>query len=89
MPVISMFYGLIVRMYFFDNDRHKSPHVHVQYGDQNAVIGILEGELLSGQLKPAKLKLVQAWVEIHKEELLANWQLAVEGQSVFKIEPLR
>jgi len=35
------------------------------------------------------MKLVQAWMEIHREELLADWELAAQGQPVFKIEPLR
>lgn len=89
MPVISMFYGVIVRMFYFDTDRHKAPHVHVQYGDQKAVFSIPDGALLEGELKSSKRKLVEAWVEIHQEELMANWNLASEGQQVFKIEPLK
>ncbi len=53
------------------------------------VISIPDGQVLEGKLKPNKLKLVQAWVEIHKEDLLADWQLAVNGQQIFPIEPLR
>lgn len=88
-PVISMFYGIVVRMYFYDTDRHHAPHIHVQYAEQSAVIQIPEGEILSGAIKATKLKLVQAWIEIHQEELMADWQLAKEGQQVFKIEPLQ
>ena len=89
MPVISMFYGVIVLMYYFDNHQHQLPHIHVQYSGEEAVITIPEGEVLEGSIKSAKLKLVQAWIEIHQEELMANWELAVSGQSVFKVEPLR
>ncbi|MDP8243656.1 MAG: DUF4160 domain-containing protein [Candidatus Hinthialibacter antarcticus] len=89
MPVISMFYGLIIRMYYFDNQKHKSPHIHVQYGEQQVVIRIPDGAVLEGELKPQKLKLIHAWVEIHQEDLMANWQLAIEGQKVFTIVPLR
>ncbi len=89
MPVISMFFGLIVRMYFFDTDRHHIPHFHVEYGEQEAVFAIENGEVLAGDLPAAKRRLVQAWIEIHREELLADWKLAVEGSEVFKIEPLR
>ena len=89
MPVISTFYGIIVRMFYFDTARHKHPHIHVQCGSQNAVIQIPGGELLGGQLKPAKLKLVRAWVEIHRDELITAWKLAADGQKVFKIKPLR
>ena len=89
MPVISMFYGIIVLMYYFDNKKHREPHIHVQYSDEEAVISIPDGSVLEGSLRTAKLKLVQAWVEIHEEELMADWQLAVNGQAVFKIDPLK
>jgi hypothetical protein len=89
MPVISMFYGIVVLMYFFDDKRHKMPHIHAQYGEEEAVVSIPEGNVLAGTLPPAKLKLVLAWIEIHKDELLANWRLATEGQQVFNIDPLK
>ena len=89
MPVISMFYGVIVLMYYFDNKKHHLPHIHAQYGEDEAVISIPEGSVIEGSLRTAKLKLVQAWIEIHRDELMADWQLAVNGQAVFKIEPLK
>jgi shikimate kinase len=89
MPVISMFYGVIVSMFYLDNKQHKAPHIHVAYQGKEAVIAIPSGEVLEGDIKANKLKLVQAWVEIHNEELMADWELAVKGQQVFKIEPLR
>ena len=89
MPVVSMFYGVIVLMYYFDNRQHHLPHIHIQYGDEEAVIGIPDGQIIEGSLRSAKMKLVQAWIEIHQEELMANWQLAINGQAVFKIQPLR
>jgi hypothetical protein len=89
MPVISLFYGIVVSMYFLDSKRHKAPHVHVRYQDSEAVYSIPDGELLSGSIPPAKARLVQAWIEIHREDLLADWLLAVSGQHPHKIEPLR
>jgi hypothetical protein len=89
MPVLSTFYGIVVSMYFMDNRRHHRPHVHARYQDDEAVLSIPEGELLEGDLPPGKLRLVQAWVEIHKDELMADWQLAAAGQQPLKIEPLR
>jgi len=89
MAVISMFYGVIVSMYFLDTRRHRMPHIHVRYQEQEAVVALPNGRLLEGTLKPAKLKLVQAWLEIHRDELLADWELASKGEQVFKIEPLR
>lgn len=61
----------------------------MRYQDHEAVFSIPEGELLDGEIPSNKTKLVLAWVEIHKEELMADWELATEGQTVFKIEPLR
>lgn len=89
MAVISMFYGIIVSMYYLDKRRHHLPHIHVKYQDQEVVIAIPSGEILEGELKASRLKLVQAWIEIHQDELMADWELASQGQTVFKIEPLK
>ena len=89
MAIITMFYGIIISMYYFDNRKHNSPHIHVKYQDQEAVVSIPNGDILEGEIKPNKLKLVQAWIEIHKEELMADWDLASSGENVFKIDPLK
>ena len=65
------------------------PHIHVKYQDEEAVVAIPEGEVLEGTLKANKLRLVQAWIEIHREELMADWELASQGESIFKIDPLK
>jgi hypothetical protein len=84
-----MFYGILIYLYYFDNKEHKAPHLHAEYAEHKAVLTIPEGELLEGKLPSKQLKLVRAWMEIHEDELLANWKLAVNGQQAFKIEPLR
>jgi hypothetical protein len=89
MPVISMFYGIIVSMYYLDTKKHNSPHIHVSYQGREAVIAIPSGDLLDGDIKQNKLRLVQAWIEIHKDDLMADWELASKGEAIFKIEPLR
>ncbi|MEP6683806.1 MAG: DUF4160 domain-containing protein [Parafilimonas sp.] len=89
MPVISMFYGLIVTMYFLDTKQHKLPHIHVKYNEFEAVYEIPDGNLLEGKLPSNKEKLVKAWIEIHHDELMANWQLAVTGNQIFSIDPLK
>jgi len=89
MPVISLFYGIVVSMYFLDNRQHKTPHIHVRCQDDEAVYSIPEGELLAGAIPPGKARLVLAWIEIHREDLMADWELAVSGQQPHKIEPLR
>ena len=89
MPSISMFYGMIVYIYFLDVNQHHLPHIHVKYQSQEAVFDINEGELLEGDLPKAKKRLIQAWIELHREDLLTNWELAVNGVSPLPIEPLR
>lgn len=89
MAVIAMFYGIIVSMYYFDTRQHHRPHIHVKYQEQEVVLAIPDGEVLGGSLKANKMKLVQAWIEIHQEELMADWELASQGEQIFKIEPLR
>ena len=89
MPVISVFYGLIIMMYFYDNKKHHLPHIHVKYQSDEAVFSIIDGNLIEGKLPKNKIKLVEAWIEIHREDLIADWQLAIEGQQIFKIEPLK
>jgi hypothetical protein len=89
MAVIAMFYGIIVSMYYFDTRQHHRPHIHVKYQEQEVVLAIPEGEVLGGSLKKNKMKLVQAWIEIHQEELMADWELASQGEQIFKIEPLK
>ncbi|MEK6698513.1 MAG: DUF4160 domain-containing protein [Nitrospirota bacterium] len=88
MPTISMFYGIIIRMFFRDNEKHKLPHIHAEYQGQIGVYSIPEGELLAGSLPNNKQKLVIAWIEIRKEELMADWNLAVNGQKIFTIRGL-
>ena len=89
MPTISMFYGILILMYHYDDRKHSCPHIHAEYGEHTASIAVEDGALLGGDFPSAKMKLVQAWIEIHREELLADWKLAVAGEPVFKIEPLR
>ncbi len=89
MPLISMFYGIVIQMYFFDTKQHHRAHFHAKYQNFSVTIAIDTGEVLEGKFPPAKLKLVDAWLEIHREDLMADWQLAVEGGQVFQVEPLR
>ncbi len=84
-----MFYGIIIMIFYFDNKKHHQPHIHAQYGEDEAIIAINSGDVLEGKLPKSKMKLVQAWIEIHKEELMADWQLAIQGQQLYKIEPLK
>jgi Domain of unknown function (DUF4160) len=84
-----MFYGILVLMFFRDNRQHHIPHIHVRYQGEDAVIDIADGALLTGKLPPKQLKMVQAWVAIHQEELMVDWDLAVNGDEPFRIAPLQ
>ncbi len=88
MPLISTFYGIIVRMYFFDNQQHHLPHIHVEYQGDAAVFSVDAGDVIQGVLPRKQLRMVQAWIEIHRDELLADWQLAVNGEEPARIPPL-
>ena len=89
MPTISMFYGILVLMFFRDNRRHHLQQIYVRYQGQEAAVSIEDGDVLDGAIPPKQLKLVQAWIEIHKEDLMVDWELAVQGDEPFRIPPLQ
>ena len=88
MPTISMFYGILIRMYCGARE-HRPPHVHALYGDEAAVFGIIDSEQIEGGLPTPQRKLVEAWISLHRDELLADWVLAESGELPFRIDPLR
>ncbi len=89
MPTISMFYGILVSLYALDTEKHHLPHIHVRYNEFTAVLAIPNGDLLEGNFPNRQMKLVQAWIELHADDLMADWFLACQGQTPFKIDPLR
>jgi hypothetical protein len=88
MPTISMFYGIIVRMYCGLGE-HNPPHVHAYYQEFRGVFSLRTCEMTDGNLPSRQVRLVEAWMELHREELLADWRLASRGEAPFKIDPLR
>ncbi len=88
MPTLSMFYGIIVRMHNEKGEKHHQPHIHCTHGEDEIVLS-LDGTILEGAISKSKLKLLEAWVILHKDELYANWILLSNGEGFFKIEPLR
>ena len=64
-------------------------HIHVYYQDKSAVVTIYDGLITEGELPVKQLRLVNAWIEIHKEELLADWNLCQNGEKPYSIEPLK
>ena len=65
------------------------PHFHVEYGSDKCVIGISEIELLKGKMPNRQLKMVFGWAALHQEELIEEWELAMNGFELFPIEPLK
>ena len=88
MPALSMFFGLIIYMYAKDTQKHHMPHIHVIFQDNEAVFSVPDGKLLEGKLPDKKIQLVKAWIIINQEDLMANWNLAIKGNTLFKIKPL-
>jgi hypothetical protein len=85
-PRISVFYGIVITMYYRD---HHPPHFHALYGEYEAQIVIETGEPLAGTLPPRALRLVREWVDIHRDELQANWAKAEAHQPLDTIDPLQ
>ena len=88
MPILSLFYGIIIRMYNEQGGQHNIPHIHAEYQGNEVVID-LDGNVLAGNIKHDKLRMVQVWMDIHREDLEANWKLLSAGEQFFRIDPLR
>jgi hypothetical protein len=86
-PAISFFHGITIKMYW-DEVHHSLPHFHARYGGYKASFD-LAGEIIVGNLPRRQLRLVQAWAELHADELAADWRLAVGKKPLHPIEPLR
>ena len=88
MSTISMFYGIVIRMYREQGGKHKMPHIHAEYADYEAVFDF-DSILLEGELPKKQSKYVEEWILLHEEELYANWKLLQDGKPFFKIKPLQ
>ena len=83
MPVLSRFYGIIIRMYFLQKE-HNPPHIHAIYNEDVAAIDFMTGTVLEGNLPPKAMALVQEWITLHRNELKEIW----ETQEFRQLEPL-
>ena len=85
MPVISRFFGIVVRMYY---DEHNPPHIHAEYRNNKAVIDF-RGNILKGDLKSrTATRLIREWIDIRHSDLEEDWNLAQSGNKIREIEPL-
>ena len=87
MPIISAYYGVVIRMYFKDTEQHHTPHFHAKYGDHKAVFD-LDGNILAGKFPHKQTKYVVAWADIHRDELSALWDIMQTDEDYFKIKGL-
>jgi len=87
-PELSRFFGIIIRMYAEAGAPHHEPHFHAYYQESMAIYRLAPVELLAGGLPRRPQRLVEAWAELHEDDLLADWQLLQSGRKPFPIEPL-
>ena len=86
MPTISLFYGIMINMFY---DDHAPPHFHATYAEYKGIIDIDHLKMIKGNLPRRALELILDWAELHQDELLENWQLCETKQVPYKIEPLK
>ena len=84
MPILSRFYGIVIKMYFLQSE-HNPPHIHAIYNDDVAAIDFMTGKVLEGYLPPKALNMVSEWIGLHRNELEEIWKT----QEFKDIEPLK
>jgi hypothetical protein len=84
-----MFLGIIIRMYWEEEQPHQTAHIYAEYQEHNAVFAIPNGEILEGGFPRRQRNFVRAWISLHEDELIANWELAMQEEQLFKIDPLK
>ena len=89
MPELSRFFGIIIRMFAEPSERHHTPHFHAYYQEHIAVFSISPVALMAGSIPQRQQRLVEAWAELHQNELLANWNLLDQGRRTGRIAPLQ
>jgi hypothetical protein len=85
MPTISIFFGIIVQMYWRD---HAPPHVHAFYQGQEALFAISNGDIIAGRFSPTATRLMQEWIARNRDGLLANWERGTKRLPFEKIAGL-
>ena len=88
MPELSRFFGIIIRMFAEAGGQHHVAHFHAYWQDQVAVISIQPVDVIAGALPTRQRRLVEAWAELHQQELLDDWSRLQHGQAPVPIDPL-
>lgn len=89
MPIVTQFYGIIVRIFYKDIQKHHGAHIHTEYNEYSAVYSIDTLKIIEGNMPPKQNRMILAWMEIHREELDALWNVAQNDGEFFKIDPLK
>ena len=87
MPLISQFYGILIYMYAEIGGQHNEPHIHIKYNEYEMSIK-LNGKTLDGKIPKRQRKLVEAWIELHQDELNAAWYALNNDGEIIKIKGL-
>ena len=85
MPEISRFLGIVIAMYYND---HAPPHFHARYGEHELRVSISDGKIMSGEFPKRARQLVLEWLDLHRDELMQDWELAQQRKPLQRIEPL-
>lgn len=85
MPTISMFYGILIQMFWGD---HAPPHFHALYAEHEVLININTLEVMRGKMPRRALALVLEWASQHRAELLEDWELCEQSKTPKQISPL-
>jgi hypothetical protein len=88
-PEISRFFGIIIRMFMEAGAAHHAPHFHAYYQEHVGVFSIEPIDLIAGELPRVQRRLVEAWAELHRAELQADWDRLQAGRPALPIAPLQ
>jgi hypothetical protein len=88
-PELSRFFGVIIRMFAEIGAQHHVPHFHAYYQDAVGIFSVEPVEIIAGSLPRRQQRLVEAWAELHQNELLADWDTLQRGRIPNPIEPLK
>ena len=89
MPELSRFFGIIIRMFAEPSEPHHTPHFHAYYQEEEAVFSIAPIDVVAGSIPQRQRRLVEAWAELHQDELIADWKLLLDGRRPAQITPLQ
>ncbi len=88
-PELSRFFGIIIRMFAEVGAQHHIPHFHAYYQEEVGIFSVDPVEIIAGSLPRRQKRLVEAWAELHQNELVADWETLEQGRTPLPIEPLK